>query len=778
MKTPLSLSFSSAMALRLTAAAIIIILFAANVTIANAHKQGLLQLLQLLTNQPATVENGTAEGAVTTSSRPAAIQNATTFQSTDDSFRVQVPDGWVIHDVDNTEPILSEEETTQGFEVLARLCPDEEELQQQQQGATATTLSTTNATTTNATTTNATTTNATTTNATTAADWLTSELNVDGQTYPTQYMIDGGSINNMTISNETKSLIVSINSTDVGTLDIRLPRNVIDAKTDEGSDAEFASIIDDAEFIEPGEPTTTADMRTLSIGFPSGAEKIEILGTSATTLSTTNASGGSSSTATSTNSTTTTSNCQGAQEEVIHIIRYPDLEAAIQEDNNVTTYHLGKLQEVGYRDMQIVHSEDIEVNLANPQTDETITTVPAKFVEMTYSTNLSPDETRRGYFILTGTAATSPNQETEGYAIFYEGNSTTNSTAAAEITTATAASGSLSLPSEVAHIFDSFELIVAPEVAQALEAQGAETTEGEGGEGATATFQSTNDGFRVQVPQGWVIQDINNTRFALAAEVLQGYGILAQLCPEEQQQEAPLANAGGNTSNISSSISSNSNSNSCQRGQEIIYFVRYPNLGARLGFASDAGVATTNNINITHDTILAYQMQKLQEVGYRDIRIVNSVDTTINIKSILFNNNVMATAPAKLVEMTYSTDSAPNETRTGHFLSTAIDATARNLGMITGYSIFYEGNSAIAEGTTGSSTSEPPAPVQQVFDSFELIAGPEVEQTIVAALRALVAQAEEPKHAKEKEPADVLTVEIISDNIEGVAPAAFEFDTL
>jgi PKD repeat protein len=263
----------------------------------------------------------------------------------------------------------------------------------------------------------------------------------------------------------------------------------------------------------------------------------------------------------------------------------------------------------------------------------------------------------------------------------------------------------------------------------------------------------------------------------LAAEVLQGYGILAQLCPEEQQQEAPLANAGG-TSNISSSISSNSNNNSCQRGQEIIYFVRYPNLGARLGFASDAGVATTNNINITHDTILAYQMQKLQEVGYRDIRIVNSVDTTINIKSILFNNNVMATAPAKLVEMTYSTDSAPNETRTGHFLSTATDATARNLGMITGYGIFYEGNSAIAEGTTGSSTSEPPGPVQQVFDSFELIAGPEVEQTIVAALRALVAQAEEPKHAKEKEPADVLTVEIISDSIEGVAPAAFEFDTL
>jgi hypothetical protein len=40
----------------------------------------------------------------------------------------------------------------------------------------------------------------------------------------------------------------------------------------------------------------------------------------------------------------------------------------------------------------------------------------------------------------------------------------------------------------------------------------------------------------------------------------------------------------------------------------------------------------------------------------------------------------------------------------------------------------------------------------QVFDSFELMAGEEVEQVILAALRALVAQAEEPKQAKEKEP--------------------------
>ena len=39
----------------------------------------------------------------------------------------------------------------------------------------------------------------------------------------------------------------------------------------------------------------------------------------------------------------------------------------------------------------------------------------------------------------------------------------------------------------------------------------------------------------------------------------------------------------------------------------------------------------------------------------------------------------------------------------------------------------------------------------QVFHSFELMAGEEVEQVILAALRALAAQAEEPKQAKEKE---------------------------
>ena len=287
--------------------------------------------------------------------------------------------------------------------------------------------------------------------------------------------------------------------------------------------------------------------------------------------------------------------------------------------------------------------------------------------------------------------------------------------------------------------------------------------------GTTTFFQSTNDSFSIQVPRGWVIHDRNNTGLRLAAEVLQGYGVLAELCPAEQQQEALLINAGGNTSNISNSTN---NGNSCQRAQEVIHVIRYPNLGARLGFASDDNVASTNNSNITPDTILAFQMLKLQEVGYRDIRIVNSIDVTMNVISSALNNNVIATVPAKFVEMTYSTDLAPNETRTGYFLSTATDSTPRNLGMTTGYGVFYERSFTTAETTTASSRLPPPAPIIHVFDSFELIAGAEVEQAIVAALHGLVA----PVVVEEQVPEDVLTAEIDSSDTEGPVPATFEFE--
>lgn len=66
-----------------------------------------------------------------------------------------------------------------------------------------------------------------------------------------------------------------------GTLSLRLPREVIDSKTAEGEDADFAAFIDNAEFTEPGEiDEPTEDTRTILIGFPAGAASIDVIGTS------------------------------------------------------------------------------------------------------------------------------------------------------------------------------------------------------------------------------------------------------------------------------------------------------------------------------------------------------------------------------------------------------------------------------------------------------------------------------------------------------------------
>jgi hypothetical protein len=247
---------------------------------------------------------------------------------------------------------------------------------------------------------------------------------------------------------------------------------------------------------------------------------------------------------------------------------------------------------------------------------------------------------------------------------------------------------------------------------------------------SSSLFQSTEDGFKVRVPQGWVIRDMDNTGFNLLTEVFQGYGVLAQLCPEEQQQAVALG-AGD----------SSSSSSSCQASQgDIIHIVRYPNLGVRLGFTPEDFIANSNG---TLDNILSYEMQKLQEVGYRNIKILNSTYTTVNFD---LNTIPAATVPGKLVEITYTTDSAPNEIKRGYFISTATDATPHNLGTITGYSIFYEGNSAadiVASDSLSPTTTLLP-PVSQVFDSFELIVvGEEASPQAVAAEPAQTEQTQE-----------------------------------
>ncbi|MDF2727939.1 MAG: hypothetical protein K0S84_1482, partial [Nitrososphaera sp.] len=237
---------------------------------------------------------------------------------------------------------------------------------------------------------------------------------------------------------------------------------------------------------------------------------------------------------------------------------------------------------------------------------------------------------------------------------------------------------------------------------------------------STTLFQSTEDGIRLRVPDGWIIHDVNNTNSTLSEESTQGYGILAQLCPQEEGEQEQAA--------VLSNVSTSSNTaSSCQGSQgEVIHIVRYPDLDTRL---FDNNVTTTNNnmTTTTADNILTYHLQKLQEVGYRSIQIVNSTDVISNVTNAQTNQTI-ATVPAKFVEMTYNTASTPNETRQGYFILTATNTTYPNVGMTKGYSIFYEGgnsSAATAETTTssGSLALRPlAAPVREVFDSFELVA--------------------------------------------------------
>ena len=297
----------------------------------------------------------------------------------------------------------------------------------------------------------------------------------------------------------------------------------------------------------------------------------------------------------------------------------------------------------------------------------------------------------------------------------------------------------------------------------------------------SSLFQNMEDSFRVQVPEGWLIQDVNNTgSSALLEESTQGYAILAQLCPQEEQEEeeqAALSNVSGRGDTTTS----------CQGSEgDIIHIVRYPDLDTRLQVPNNI---TTNNGNLTIDNILSYHMQKLQEVGYRNITIVNSTYTSVNLTNPQTNQTV-SIVPAQFVEIQYSSAavdivvSSPNQIREGYFILTATNATAPNPGMTKGYSIFYEGTftapgaatvATIQETTattaTPSGSLEPTlssALVRHMFDSFELIAAPEVIQDMLAA------QSEQAQEV----PTSPLTVEITSSDTEGeaIAPATFEFE--
>jgi PKD repeat protein len=316
------------------------------------------------------------------------------------------------------------------------------------------------------------------------------------------------------------------------------------------------------------------------------------------------------------------------------------------------------------------------------------------------------------------------------------------------------------------------------------------------GIGNGTLYQNTMDKFKVLVPAGWVIQNVNNTGPALESEAQQGYGLLAQLCPEQYKQQGgrPLTNY------------SSSNTLSCPgSGGDIIHIVRYPDLNAKVGFTPNDVV---RDLNGTIKAIVAYQLQKLQEVGYQNIHIVNSTDRMVSVDvrsaalELIGNHNTglppIVKVPAKLLEMTYSTVSAPNEIRTGYILLTATGAVSTNPQIAVGYAVFYEHKpmAAVAQtGTAATTTSAAglplaplPVAVRQVFNSFELMASEGIVRVMLAALSAQGGQGQVQGQAHRIVTTHTIQTQVIGGSISpltgtlrvnatsGVAPATFEFD--
>lgn len=102
-------------------------------------------------------------------------------------------------------------------------------------------------------------------------------LTVEG--FEIKATLSNGSISGIKIDKDFMSLVISVrtNMDKNGTLDITLPRELIDAKLDGKDDAFIAMVDGDEQEIK--ETNTSSTSRTLSIPVPAGAAEIEIIGT-------------------------------------------------------------------------------------------------------------------------------------------------------------------------------------------------------------------------------------------------------------------------------------------------------------------------------------------------------------------------------------------------------------------------------------------------------------------------------------------------------------------
>lgn len=107
-------------------------------------------------------------------------------------------------------------------------------------------------------------------------------LTIGDKSYPIKFNITGGILDTMAIDGDQAILLVNINASSGGNLEIELPRDLIDSKTQSNTDKPYSVFEDDIDrSISFVESRTTDQARTLVITFNNEDNVIEIQGTEA-----------------------------------------------------------------------------------------------------------------------------------------------------------------------------------------------------------------------------------------------------------------------------------------------------------------------------------------------------------------------------------------------------------------------------------------------------------------------------------------------------------------
>jgi hypothetical protein len=206
----------------------------------------------------------------------------------------------------------------------------------------------------------------------------------------------------------------------------------------------------------------------------------------------------------------------------------------------------------------------------------------------------------------------------------------------------------------------------------------------------TTIFQSTVDGIRLGVPDGWVVEDLNNTdSSSQQSEQNYGAGSLVELCP----QILATPQIGGTYLCPDT-----------QEGLDSVSVWRFADLKSRPEFA---GLVQRNQSITTTDLVAFYFLFLEQKANFTNIRLLQNIDTTVNVIDPQTNETI-ATAPAKYIETTYlDSNGIPNE---GDIALLVLSNDGN-----TGYVLLPLASLLITAG-------ELPPEHQLVFDSFQLVA--------------------------------------------------------